>query len=112
MKRSLLILALVISPLAFTGCSLLRSDAPVTQSAKTFRTLNDTWTLAFNAYAAFCERVAEKKVTPEQETQADRAWNRFREIYKNALTVAEANKNAAAPDAVVVASQDFIHLVK
>ncbi len=98
LRNLTLALLLCLSPVAvtvtFTGC------APQTQEAKSFNSFRDTWTVTHTAYQAYCERVAQGKVTAEQERVADLAWNEFRARFRAALVTASANWSAPAPTAI------------
>ena len=99
---------LLCSPVAFVSCSTTTS----TKEAVVFRTLKDTWTLTFNAYGAFCERIVQGKVSATDEVAADRAWNRFRATFKAALLIAKDNMSAPAPVDVQTTSGQLILITK
>lgn len=104
MKTLLLALLLIGAPAVFqSGCA-----TATTSAAAKFRTFQDTWTVAHSAYAAWCERVVQGKVSKDQELAADRNWNRFRATFKTALTAAGQNWSAASPDNLNAASADLI----
>jgi len=105
MKRILIVCLLVFAPLA--PVILTQGCATQTAEAKTFQTFKATWTTAHAAYAQWCERVVQGKVTAAQEEQADNAWNAFRGTFKAAL-LADRGNMAAAPTADVKAKADQV----
>ncbi len=96
-----LALALILSPVLATVSTV--ALVPVLTgcaTTSTFTTLKDTWTISYAAYRAYCDRVAQGKVTVEQQATADQAWNTFRATFRSAVMAAKNNQNAPVPPEV------------
>lgn len=98
--------------LSSPGCSMFKSDTAPTKEAVAFRTFQDTWAISHAAYAAYCERVVQGKVTRADELNADRLWNRFRATFKTALVAASQNWNAPPPENVKSLSAELVATLK
>lgn len=86
-----------------SGCKLLSPDP-----AASFKSFQDTWTVALAAYDAHCERVVQGKVKPESEAIADAAWNKFRLSFRTAFVAASSNWSAPVPPPVALEAKTLI----
>lgn len=102
MKNKQMPLLVAFAMLAATSCSILNPNDP----ASTFKSFEDTWTVALAAYDAHCDRVNQGKVELAKEAIADAAWNQFRASFKTAFIAASRNWSApATPELKVQATQ-------
>ena len=105
---SLLLVGLAVAPLTFSGCA---NNKP-TPEAVAFLSFKSTWTATHAAYAQWCERVVQGKVTAAQEEQADNAWNLFRVTFRTALVEASGNMTAVPPDNLKAQANQVLALTR
>lgn len=111
MKR-IIALCLLACSMAITVPLFTQGCATQTKEAQTFQTFKTTWTTAHAAYAQWCERVVQGKVTAAQEEQADNAWSLFRATFKAALLAASGNMAAAPPVNLQASANRVLELTK
>lgn len=98
---------LSISAVSFSGCT-----TPQTKEAITFNTFRDTWTVAHSAYQAHCENVVRGTVSKEKELKVDRAWNKFRLVFKVAFNSANRDWSQLPPATLDVAEKELLQLIR
>lgn len=107
MKTLLLILALALAPLSFTGCV-----TPRTTEAVVFDSFRTTYNAAYSAYTGYLELVVAGKVSKIQEEKVDNAWNNFRAGFSIALQAASNDWNTASPEQVRLLANRLLQLIR
>lgn len=112
MKTIFLICALLASPLAFTGCSILAPKSNVTWEASVYLSFADTWAVTSAAYDTYCEQAVLGKVSAEDQADIDEAWNKFRSAFRVAFIAASRDWSKFAPEDVKKLSEDLTTLIR
>ena len=97
---------LACSTITFTGC------ATTTREAVVYNTFKSTWIVSKTAYASWCERVVQGKVSADAEVEADNAWNKFRSVFSSSFKLANLNWNAPTDDQLVLAQNELLNLLR
>lgn len=108
-----LIASLAIAPVAFTGCGVFGIGGKnITKEARVYYSFRDTWTVTHNAYAGWCERVVQGKVSKSDEQTVDKAWNDFRAAFKISFEGASKDWTKATPEDLTVYSQKVLNVIR
>lgn len=91
----------------FTGCT-----TPPTKEAVVYNSFKDAWTIAHSAYQAHCENVVSGKVSKVKELEIDKAWNRFRLVFKTAFNAANHDWNKLPPATLDAAEKELLTLIR
>jgi len=87
-----------------TGCKTTAKQA----TYNTLYSLEKTTTAAFDSYISL---VIDKKVNADYLPAVSSHYNKFQAAMTVAVDIAQHNTDTAAPDYLVVESQDVIHLI-